>query len=237
MKTLVLLSGLLCSLVIYAQDPQLLNNQWFLEHIVIDGISFTPPSNDEVPFVGIYFNTDDMFDTNVCNTFQANLAFHPSEQSFEILDGGITLIMCNNPDNNIFENRYFQDFFDAIFNLDNPFEYEINLGSGDDKQLIITSAAGNTATYNNFQLSVLEQKLADFKIFPNPATETLSIVSDQFAISEIAVYNVHGANIVALEVANMKTAVVDVRTLPSGIYFVQITSEDEQRQTLRFIKQ
>ncbi|HYV95598.1 MAG TPA: SBBP repeat-containing protein [Chitinophagales bacterium] len=60
-------------------------------------------------------------------------------------------------------------------------------------------------------------------IFPNPASDELTIDKKQLTADEIEIKDVAGRNIYLLPF-KAKTIVVDVRGLPSGIYFVMIRS-------------
>ncbi len=62
-----------------------------------------------------------------------------------------------------------------------------------------------------------------FKIFPNPASEIVTIESDQ-VIERITVCNILGERVLSKQVSN-KREQVNISELPKGIYFVTSVSE------------
>ena len=61
MKTIkILILVLFASLSSYAQNPQLFENTWYLQKIVIDNQDFFPPSNNEIEFVSLNLTENDV---------------------------------------------------------------------------------------------------------------------------------------------------------------------------------
>jgi hypothetical protein len=63
-----------------------------------------------------------------------------------------------------------------------------------------------------------------FQVYPNPASETLTVTSDEL-IGRIVVSNSHGALLLEAKVSG-KIYLADFRSIPSGVYFVRIITEE-----------
>ncbi|QIE58493.1 T9SS type A sorting domain-containing protein [Rasiella rasia] len=83
-------------------------------------------------------------------------------------------------------------------------------------------------------LGTTEESLANLTLYPNPAEKTLTIASE-VNISAIKIYNTLGQELLTQEVA-ATTAKVDISSLATGTYIVQISAKDAQT-TLKFVKE
>lgn len=70
------------------------------------------------------------------------------------------------------------------------------------------------------------------KIFPNPASNKLTIYCTESKSTKVSIYNIIGQAIETIEV-NVKTQ-IDISHLPNGIYFIQ--SQDDLYGNVKFIK-
>jgi len=83
-------------------------------------------------------------------------------------------------------------------------------------------------------LGLNEVSIADFKVFPNPAQNTLNVRAGN-TIDAIQVYNLIGQEVLRdAPVANERT--LDISNLQTGAYFVKVTVDGVQKTT-RIIKQ
>ena len=76
-------------------------------------------------------------------------------------------------------------------------------------------------------------------LFPNPVTNELVVNSSEFGDKkEIEIYNLLGEKVYSRQpqTSNFKPQTVDVSQLPSGIYFVKLKGEKEER-VAKFVKQ
>jgi hypothetical protein len=73
---------------------------------------------------------------------------------------------------------------------------------------------------------------------PNPATSQLIIDNGKLIIENIEIYNVLGEKVYSRQpqTSNLKPQTVDVSQLPSGIYFLKVRGEKEER-VVKFVKQ
>ncbi|RMA66291.1 T9SS type A sorting domain-containing protein [Ulvibacter antarcticus] len=75
----------------------------------------------------------------------------------------------------------------------------------------------------------------NISLYPNPTTDVLNIASDELSVSEIKIYDSKGSLIKKLSNSNINKT-IDVSKFASGIYYVQISSE-EKIMTKMFVKQ
>lgn len=81
-------------------------------------------------------------------------------------------------------------------------------------------------------LSVEENTLSAFSLYPNPVKNTLNIES-QDAISNVTVYNLLGKEVIS---SNTVKNTLDVSTLSNGVYVIKLTS-DKGVATKKFVKE
>jgi len=241
MKNIVLILTLTFLAKCFAQDPQLFDNTWYLQKVIIGTDDYFPPSNAEVEFVGLTFydNSSNEFDTNVCNVFFGELDYD-STQNFMIQDSAMTLLECDMQDNSIFEGIYFGFFLDSNNNhLNDPFPYVITT-NGNEKTLIITNVRGDEAIYGDQILSTGFYEHTPFSIYPNPVKNILNIQSQNNYSSDasVQVFDING-KLVEFEIIDLVDSnnALNVSHLKSGVYFLIIKNKDGDKQTLKFIKQ
>lgn len=115
------------------------------------------------------------------------------------------------------------------------YEYEIwtdpttgNMG------LTLESLPGFILEYQNVPvLGISEQTIHDFTMSPNPTSDFLSIFSENQTIKELTIYSLHGNKVMKPVVTNQD---IDVSLLSSGIYFLEIYTENG-KAVERFIKE
>lgn len=144
-----LLLGLLLSLFCFngfAQDPELLSNNWYFNTMTIDGEEHTPNFDDYFYFINLYFQDDgDGLDltTNACDYLNSEVSY----------DGNNEFTLSNLTQTSEDCEAGFEDFKTLYFNFfynnqENSFSYEI-INDLDDTFLIITDLLGNKVYYNN----------------------------------------------------------------------------------------
>jgi len=99
---------------------------------------------------------------------------------------------------------------------------------------------GTYGVYLDFMINVVTDlstntfDSSNFKYYPNPVTNTLTI-SYTNSISEVVVSNLLGQQISAVK-PNVTQADIDMSSLPNGTYLVKVTSEN-QTKTVKVVKQ
>lgn len=77
-------------------------------------------------------------------------------------------------------------------------------------------------------LSVSEIKVNDvFSIYPNPATEEVTILSKGGNVKNVTIYDITG-RLVYTESSNVTTLSVNVNNLPKGVYLINVETENGQ---------
>lgn len=114
--------------------------------------------------------------------------------------------------------------------------YPQDLDQDGDTDLLVLSSIifeGKTSWLENLTLlSVDENAAINFSLYPNPTTGLLFIHSEEAVIEAITMYNLSGKRVSEKQVIN-KT--IDVSSIPAGIYFMEITTEND-RTIQKFIK-
>jgi PKD repeat protein len=91
-------------------------------------------------------------------------------------------------------------------------------------------------TYNCNTVGIVEnQSVLSWNLFPNPASETITVQFAQNQIDEtIRLYNVIGKLIRSVRTSSASTE-IEVADLPGGLYLIQL--KDQKTHPLKFIKQ
>lgn len=83
-------------------------------------------------------------------------------------------------------------------------------------------------------LGVDEETITNFSLYPNPATEMITINSPEFAINDIELFDVLGQSIRSLNGLNaIGSYQLDLTDLSAGVYFVRINNTQTKRVILR----
>ncbi|NNM22764.1 MAG: choice-of-anchor B family protein, partial [Flavobacteriaceae bacterium] len=78
-------------------------------------------------------------------------------------------------------------------------------------------------------LGVEELSPGDFSLTPNPATNKLTIASNNEVISQVAIYNVLGQLVMNKQFANNFSETLDISNLNSGMYLVKVNNSTTKR--------
>ena len=189
MKTKILsLIALLNILLVSAQDPQLFENTWYLEKLVIDGDDVFHPINSEIQFVSLIVSAS-VLDTEVCNGYGGGV--------LDVDNDTITVDVlfqlpqnCFLPETNQFETIYLDDFW-IWSQQGNIFDYQIQMGANDTRVLILTNEINNLAIYNNQLLSLNDNLSNHIVIYPNPSEDEIFITGLNEPIG-YSLFNIHG---------------------------------------------
>lgn len=239
MKYIYLILIALIGFTSSAQDPRLFENTWYLQNVIIDGQDNFPPSNEEVPYVPLWMEQNHL-ETSVCDTGSGMIEFSSIDSSFFFTNGmAMTLGNCYISDNFPFQVIYFHDFFNSNYiTVDDIFVYEIIDGGDNNYTLTITSAEGNQAIYGNQILATEDFKEFQFYIYPNPASDHLSLSSkDIHGTIEVRIFNVEG-KLLKKRYSNGKNDFqMDISSLSSGLYFLKIQTEEGNVVVKKFLKE
>jgi hypothetical protein len=207
----------------FGQDPDLFDNQWYLEELVIDSevipALFFPPE----PKIGRIHFDPGLVEIVFCDAHGATPVYDLNQNIFT-LDGFVTLGEgCKRQENVDFENIYLTIFEEQEI-IKNPFSYDILPRGNGVLGLTITNGEGDQAIYGNNLLSSLDANLNEIKIHPNPSSSQIFIESKIDPITKVELYNLLGESI---QTVNDNVDSIDISDLASGIYLLRIFSEKE----------
>ena len=237
MKTFILIfmSSLIYSFG-YTQYPQLFQNPWYLQNIIIEGENNYPTDST---FNGeLYFNSEQINGVhNYCESGFAGEVVYNGISQFNLNDIVIAVENCNDPDILQFINKHYSVYFDNNTIPNNPLEYEIS-SSGSSKTLTITNPEGNQAIYGNELLKIQVMESTKFSVFPNPIKNLLNIKwQNEMRKLAIQIFTLEGKILQAENIENKNQTSIDVSNLSSGIYLLNIEDEEGNTETKKFLKE
>lgn len=239
MKTKLFFLFSIFALYLNSQNPALISNTWYLSKLTLNNADYPAPSNSEVSSITATFDNTNHLTTKICNVLMATVVHNTSASNFTISSAGLTLIVCQNPTNLSYEDKYFKQFFNMENGYYNPYSYVINpITNGN--QLIITNGQGNKAYYNSSYLAnkELESKKSKIEIADNPVKNILKLTNADSA-TKIKIYDTQGNLVLQKEQSsNQKNdGEIDVRNLSKGMYYVIVFKNAEAIFTEKFIKE
>ncbi len=232
MKYIFLLLAILVFQASSAQDPRLLDT-WYLQNVIVDGQDNFPPENGELSFVSAQFFETEFF-TAVCDAISGSISYDLINPEFHI-NVGMTLLGCTLQVNADFQLIYLDEFW---FNhQDDAFSYEIVDGSNNSKVLTVTNILGSQAIYGNELLSNDDFTASQFSIHPNPVKNELFLTSKNPARNlTIKIFNIEGKLLSTRNLEFEKQVSLDVSSLSSSIYFLNIEDKNGNKTVKKFVK-
>ncbi len=201
---------------------ELTGNTWFLQNMVINGTDNLPPNNEEFSAIiyNFHINQDNTaFKTCVCDGIFGNQHFDITQSSFYLYEITVGLIQCGIPENNDYQNMYF-DFF--LNSLPGPHNYTLE-ENGSVKTLTITNSLGDYTVYSNIVSSIESNESNNFKIYPNPTKDKLIIETSKENVESISLYDITGKKII-----DSDKNILNVSGLINGVYFIRINTIENQ---------
>jgi hypothetical protein len=232
---LLLLIAILISFQSVAQDPELLR-EWRLLYMEVDGVVHDAPQ-PEWPWVDpkLYLGTD-FYSAQIdgCDDILGGtVTYDTPNSSITTSDHGYLVGKCE-PIYPAYTAMYYEFLANYLINNDpKTFEYEIIFNPDGSKTLILTDTDNDRAVYNSELLRIDQLSKVNFKVYPNPVSNTLYISSESLQIERLTIFSVSGQVVFSEE---NDTNSVDVSGLSEGVYFVEISSEKE-KSIQKFIKQ
>jgi hypothetical protein len=90
--------------------------------------------------------------------------------------------------------------------------------------------------YDSVGVGINELQESGLSLYPNPASDKITIEKSPIpAQSQLSIMNVNGQELITQHISERKT-VIDISTLPSGVYFVRVTN-DRTVEVGKIIKQ
>ncbi|SFT83965.1 Por secretion system C-terminal sorting domain-containing protein [Lishizhenia tianjinensis] len=136
--------------------------------------------------------------------------------------------------------------YDAYLQNFNHFVYQKNFGltmqevevfgEGLKAQAYLVYARVGNNVYGNYHAAnVNEAALIEVKLAPNPVTDFIHLSSNE-RIASVNIYNTTGA-LLQSKAINSQQSKLDVQRFNQGVYLIQITFDNGQQTTQRFVKQ
>ncbi|MXV39261.1 T9SS type A sorting domain-containing protein [Flavobacteriaceae bacterium Ap0902] len=229
MKNLIVILLLLLGLSPKAQQTELIENTWYLNELIVDGESCYPPSNEEIDSVTMKIYMEDnqyFFYSEVCSTLGGLLNWVTDSQfSFFDFAGGFD---CQNPENQNFELLYAQ-FYGEGGSEGVPFDYVIDKSLENSLFLTVKNQYGDSAIYNNRNLSVQEIQNNKITIYPNPVVDKIVLSNfDSFENLKIEIFDLQGKLILKRE-ENSGKREFDLSGLKSGVYIITVLNTANEK--------
>lgn len=235
MRRILLLFAVLTTLNSTAQDPQLEENIWYLENLILSGGDNIPPSNPEAPYVYLQFVGSDWFDTGSCNSLAGMVTYHSALPEFTLGKLNETLVVCEIPENEYFQNLYFNDFYRA--NQPSPFSYVIVENTDSSKTLTITGDNGDYGIYSSALLHVNQHQISIITVHPNPIENDVIIEKvDNIEAIQLRVYDLFGKLKLTKKIKATNNVSVNTTSLISGVYFFVFETGDGRIEIKKIIK-
>ncbi len=96
---------------------------------------------------------------------------------------------------------------------------------------------GDTAIYGNAALSIYDNTLSQFTLFPNPVKNELFLSSKNTTRNlKLKIFNIEGKLLSTQTVAHQDQTSIDVSQLVSGLYFINIEDKNGNTEVKKFIK-
>ncbi|SFT83978.1 Por secretion system C-terminal sorting domain-containing protein [Lishizhenia tianjinensis] len=100
---------------------------------------------------------------------------------------------------------------------------------------LIFARVGNNTFGNYHAANVNEATLIEVKLAPNPVTDFIHLSSNE-RMASVNIYNTTGA-LLQSKAINSQQSKLDVQRFNQGVYLIQITFDNGQQTTQRFVKQ
>jgi hypothetical protein len=222
----------------FAQDNTLFSYNWKLEKIAtatdtLIAQPYTSVPTDPPEYEQIHFNEFDGYYSFMFgyygNGIAEDLVFDDTIPEFTISYfynhlGGMS------PSEGYFTNNFIMDHnYQSILN---PFKYSFRY-ENNYVYLDIENNEGSIATFFDDVLSTDEFLAKDFNIYPNPATDFISIESEHTTIEKVVVVDLNGKVVLKDESLQLKN--INISNLKQGVYILKIYTSTG-KATQKFIK-
>ena len=88
----------------------------------------------------------------------------------------------------------------------------------------------------NFVVSSIDEKISKINVYPNPVDNILNLEYDDIADIDVIIYNLNGNKVISkYQFTSSKKESIDVSYLKSGVYFLEISYNDN-KEYIRFVK-
>jgi len=212
---------------------------WYLHSITQDNIEVPNTFNPHFT-IDFKFNTGTFggltYEGNaICNGYFGDYYLNtPTSIRFGYF--GRTLAQCNDIEADLYESSNFS-FFDDYPNSFSILDFIIS-NSGDEETLVLTDEDGDFLTYGRQTLSITDRDFneASIRLIENPVFNSLQLQLSENLGNEFSykIYSIDGKLIKGGNLNNSNE--INVESLNSGFYFLDIINNSGFRHQLKFIK-
>lgn len=228
---------------VYAQQPELIENTWYLTKVTVDGTDYIPaefgffPNIQFSEFGGVYEIA--FADPLNIMCFSEIDDFQTDPNRFTITVSGAscfpdqTCLNAPNPEDPC--TIIYGNHAAIYYSTNGPLIYFIEQENNETYTLEVTNAEGNQAFYSSEFLSIEDFSFHNLSIYPNPVINYLHINKTFNQSVEATLYNLNGKQL-QTQTLEAGSSTIDVKALKQGLYFVVFESESGQRITKKFVK-
>lgn len=210
---------------VFSQDTRIFDNTWYLHNLIVDGVTYSPPVNIEIPFISATFNKPDILETGMCESAMNGQLVYLGSTEFYFLSLAILTGGCyeNKPINEDF-NYLYQTFF---FNTSEQDIYDYIISeNGSNKTLTIINTNGDEAIYGNELLASPEFTNQIFDLFPNPSNEIVTIRTED--LKSITIFSSLGTQCFFKKFDGDSDVIIDVSNFTNGVYSILVLANNQQ---------
>lgn len=230
----LILSVAVCfNIVAQTQEVELKNNQWYIYKVVLSGVDYIAPVNQEradweVSMSEFSYTTNDVHLYYCSSCTLQGIAFLPNNEFIASDMVCLTMNDCNSQLNN--GNTAFLGNFYDVFHVSQPntvFQYEVTALNASTQQLKITNTKGDEAYFYSAKLSTTSNEFREVTIFPNPVENSLNINLEPVAEAnfKFVLYDITGKQVKMIDDLSAKIISIDITDLQKGVYFLTILND------------
>jgi hypothetical protein len=227
-KNTILALFSLGSILCFSQDERLFQNEWYVTELNEGDNTLVNPTV-RGSSLSLFFQDENMI-ANACNTNSCEVTVDATSIVTRGFGCTTTLALCGSINDMEAERIY----FNIISGF--PLSYTI-VEDGEEVVLTITNSNGDTAVFSNRVLSTGDFKTKSaFSLYPNPLGNVLNISAINGKSYEFAIYDATGKIMLTKEINTALKAKVDVKHLPSGMYFAKLTTNGVSVYNKKLVK-
>lgn len=209
----------------YTPPENLISKTWYLSSLDLGTYHYD--NLDPQNHIGITnFTPANTIEAQYVTAGHGDIGFS-AENKFRLINYSMLgSFPSGNPYIDQFDNFYTQYFLTDFGNpYAYPFSYEI---SPDQKTLKITNYNGDIATYSDTFMGTDETGKAEYKIYPNPASDFITIENLK-PNSTLELFDNSGKMLKNISNNQSAKTEISIKDLPSGVYYLKINGQPTQK--------
>lgn len=214
-----------------AQQPELINTDWYNYKLTIEGTDYIAPLNNE-RLVWTKQGAEFKFNHS-SNEFESYYCSSRTYQniSFQGMDRFMVTNQVDLPQNNCQDKLnmvHAETFFKVMnFPLGQSVLYTINIVNQNDMELILEFPNGDKAYFYNSVLSVKSNEFSNVTVFPNPVSDVMTIDLSSVAEKKFVfkIFDVSGKVVKQVDLKSGDVLRLDISDLSQGNYMIHIVND------------